>query len=378
MEKVKCWVIKRKTKKTRRHKKKDGTVKILPVYSYAVQWKDPKTGQRKTETIGGDEVAARVTAEKRRQELREGTHQGTTTITWDRFVDEHLQVVKATKSVRHYEGVSATLRFFTAICKPAKPSSVNYQMLEKYVTSRLSQGRANTTVNGDLAELQGVFSAAVDRGYTLINPVQQHRKKLRLREAEPTPVIVEPDEFGAILNECPNDVWRGIVTVGYFAGLRKGEIINLKWDDIDLDDNMLRIVNQNDHTTKSGRIRRIPINAELAKAIRKLQANRFKCEYVFISTTGGKLRYNVSNQMTKIVIRAGLVDKDGKQRITLHNLRDTFITNLLESGADPRTVQELAGHADMRTTMKYYAGVRAKSMKAATDRLCQFAATGTA
>jgi len=63
------------------------------------------------------------------------------------------------------------------------------------------------------------------------------------------------------------------------------------------------------------------------------------------------------------------VDKDGKPRFTLHDLRRTFCTNLLGTGADVKSVETLAGHANVTTTLKHYAGVTAKKMAEAIDRL---------
>ena len=55
----------------------------------------------------------------------------------------------------------------------------------------------------------------------------------------------------------------------------------------------------------------------------------------------------------------------------MHDLRRSFVTGLLTSGADPKSVQALAGHADVQTTLKHYAAVRAKNLRAAIDRLSQ-------
>ena len=112
------------------------------------------------------------------------------------------------------------------------------------------------------------------------------------------------------------------------------------------------------------------MSVQVVAALKALQSSRFREDLVF------SMRIRVSgasHRFARIVKRAGLVDRQGRTLFTAHNLRDTFITNLLVTGTDPKTVQSLAGHANMQTTMKYYAMVRAKSQVSAIDRLGQFA-----
>ena len=72
---------------------------------------------------------------------------------------------------------------------------------------------------------------------------------------------------------------------------------------------------------------------------------------------------------TVIVEQAGLVDTRDRPLFTMHHLHRTFVTNPLTTGTDPKLVQALAGHADVQTTLRHYAAVRAKNLTSAVDRL---------
>ena len=69
------------------------------------------------------------------------------------------------------------------------------------------------------------------------------------------------------------------------------------------------------------------------------------------------------------ILRAGLTDTRGKPRFSMHDLRRSCATNLLNAGVPPKTVQAILGHSCIETTMKYYAAVEAKDLRAAIDRL---------
>ena len=107
-----------------------------------------------------------------------------------------------------------------------------------------------------------------------------------------------------------------------------------------------------------------------------LQRGRFASRFVFSGseTPDRKIRNNVNRDFARIVKRAGLVDDEGKARFTMHDLRRSFVTNLLATGADPQSVKELAGHSAVATTLRHYAAVRAKNLTAAIDRLSQLTA----
>ena len=100
----------------------------------------------------------------------------------------------------------------------------------------------------------------MQRGYIRQNPFRGNRKNLFIAEAEPVLSILEAKEFEKLIVACPDDRWRGICTVGYYAGLRLGEIANLAWKDLDFKERLLHVDNKEDHRTKSRTNRVIPMS----------------------------------------------------------------------------------------------------------------------
>lgn len=124
-------------------------------------------------------------------------------------------------------------------------------------------------------------------------------------------------------------------------GMRQGEILNLKWDDVDLQNGMIYIKN-----SKSGKLREIPIHPELLDYLGS--ANRVG-PYVFADENGmpysryGKLRHEFENALKRAGIR----------NFRFHDLRHTFASELAMRGVDLRTIQDYLGHSTLRMTERY-------------------------
>lgn len=136
----------------------------------------------------------------------------------------------------------------------------------------------------------------------------------------------------------------------YSSGLRISESINLTMEDIDFDDELLRIRGKGDKE------RIVPFGpkasellAEYLKQGRPEILKERDSEYLFVSKKSLQLdRKSVWRLLKKYTVRSGI-----KKHITPHTLRHSFATHLLESGADLRAVQELLGHVDISTTQIY-------------------------
>ena len=354
MKAVKVWVVKRRRKKGLR---------------YAVQWLSPQTGQTRTEAIGPDKAYARHRAAQLRQELTDGLYRDTKPITYAEFVQEHLTQLEGTHSRASWVEHALVLRQFDHACHATGLAVIDYAMLEKFRAARLADGVSPATVNKSLRTLQAILEAAVRRGYLKANPFHGKRQALFIRTAEPTPTTLRPVEFQQLLAACPDDRWRALVFVAYHAGLRRGEILALEWDDIDFEAGTILVKNTIDHVTKSRKNRTVPASVQLLDALRALQLTRLQGPFVFKHSGGGRLIHNVHKQFAEIVVKAGLTDGQGKARYSLHDLRRSCATELLNRGISPKVVQAILGHASYATTMRYYAGVEARDMKAAIDRL---------
>ncbi len=161
--------------------------------------------------------------------------------------------------------------------------------------------------------------------------------------------------------------WEAFIYLALTCGLRRGELLNLRWQDLDLDGRLLRVTCRDDWQTKSGRNRVAFLDdhaAKLLEDLSALQAGQLRIEeHVFSSDQGGQWGQNLSRDFQWLVKRSGLA------HFTLHDLRRTFCSALANANVQEALVQKLAGHASMATTLKYYTKVNLDAARQASQAL---------
>lgn len=140
------------------------------------------------------------------------------------------------------------------------------------------------------------------------------------------------------------DVFKALL----FTGCRVGEIINLRWSDVDWFQNVFYIRNAK---TDSG-VRSVPISDDLKAILMDLKP--FSGSYVFRNTLGCKISYRSLLDAWKRFCDVIDIPMGG-----LHKLRHTFATHALRAGADIKTLSEVLGHSDVQTTLNIYCDVSA-------------------
>ncbi len=352
--KAQVWVVKRKKQKG---------------YSYSIQWIDVITGKRRTESCGNDKSYARQLASERRQAIMTGVYREIKPIAYSEFVTEHLAQIKGQLSKATYAEHRLALGVFGRICSPKNLTVIDFAMLEDFRKALIEDGKSDATVNKTLRTLQSILSRAVQRGYIKKNPFEGNRKALWIREPEKTVNTASQQDFELLLEHCPDDKWRAVCIIAYYAGLRREEILHLEWTDIDYDSQVLYVRNKDGHSTKSRKIRTIPMAPQIASALRKIPRLNIQTDYIFRTRNETRLIYNFTRTFHGILSRASLVTEQGKAKFTFHDLRRTCATNLLKSGTPPKVVQRILGHSSLLTTMIYYAAVGDEDMRLAIDRL---------
>jgi integrase len=125
--------------------------------------------------------------------------------------------------------------------------------------------------------------------------------------------------------------------------MRRGEILTLKWSDVDLDMNMITI---NQTNTKSKKSRKVYINSVLKRLFLELRLKSAGNEYVFLNDKGNRLK-EIKNGYNSACRRAGI------EGLRFHDLRHSAATRMIESGANIVAVSKILGHSDIKTTMRY-------------------------
>ena len=158
------------------------------------------------------------------------------------------------------------------------------------------------------------------------------------------PKILDPEQIGDILQSIKNIKHRCIIAIEYSAGLRISEVIGLRVNQINFKKGEILIF------AKKGQKERISLLAESLKEWLLEYIGEYKPkEYLFEGATGGPYSQTSIRQiLKKALIKAGIDVK-----ATNHWLRHSFATDLLEHGTDLRYIQDLLGHSDIKTTLRY-------------------------
>jgi len=167
----------------------------------------------------------------------------------------------------------------------------------------------------------------------------------RLRRASRLPTVLSREEVAAVLAHADSPRDRAILTLTYGAGLRVSEVVRLRPEDLDADRGLLHV------RGGKGRKDRCAMLPEAAlEAVRAHRAEEVSSDWVFPGARPGRhlSKRTAQRVFTRARDRAGI-----RKRTGIHVLRHSFATHLLESGVRLRHIQELLGHASLRTTQVY-------------------------
>ena len=139
-----------------------------------------------------------------------------------------------------------------------------------------------------------------------------------------------------------------LVLLGVHTGLRRGELINLTFDAIDLPSRVLTVACTDTFQTKSGHERKVPLSAKAADVLARRAVEADSAGYVFTSRTGGQLEDSyVTRAFKRYVRKAGIGD------VHLHHLRHTACSWLAMRGVPIEVIRQFAGHSSVTVTEKY-------------------------
>jgi integrase len=208
--------------------------------------------------------------------------------------------------------------------------------------------RAPKTVNNVLTVLNTMLRKAVEWGSMERMPCVVRLLPVPLRSAP----FHDFEEFERLVEAARKRSHEAylIVLLGGEAGLRRGEIAALEWGDIDLKKRQLCVQRAvwkgHTETPKGGRLRYVPLTQRLTVALQA--ARHLRGPLVFSDRTGKALNEKIIADHVDHAARAAKLNNRG-----VHVLRHSFCSHLAMRGAPARAIQELAGHADLRTTQRY-------------------------
>ncbi len=167
---------------------------------------------------------------------------------------------------------------------------------------------------------------------------------IKMKKPSTIPEVLSVEEVQRLLNSFTNLKHKAIFTLCYSAGLRLGEILNIKISDIDSDSMQIRI-----HQAKGKKDRYSLLSPKVLELLRRYVSEYKPKEYLFEGQNGGKY----SSASVQQLMRRHRKKANIKKKATPHTLRHSFATHLLDNGTDIRFIQELLGHQHISTTQIY-------------------------
>lgn len=368
-----------------RHKageQKDGIAKRGSTYSYIVRVKDPETGKTKQKWISGFATKAEAISarDKARTDARTGIFVSPTKIT----VQDHFEA------------------WWTIKSQKVKPTTAdNYrQILDRYILPNLGSmalkdltpvliERMLLDLNKDHSEstvrlVSIVLAQGLDRAIKdhllAINPAKGiERPKGKKKSVTP----YTSSELKELLKALEDHRLFAFFRLLAYSGARRGEILALRWSDLEFDKGTLSIsknrtrigrsVIEQDSTKGGDGKRYIQIDSETLRILKKHRTDqieeRMKAgsawqeqNYIFTQVTGEPLDPSTPYQLFKKVAK-----KIGLRSESLHSIRHLHATELLNSGVSVHLVKDRLGHSDISTTLRIYAHIRPEQKQEVAD-----------
>ncbi len=220
-------------------------------------------------------------------------------------------------------------------------SQITPWLVDKYKSKRLKDVSrrkgtvSKATINRELACLKKMLSYAVGEKWLASNPLSGYKL---FREVQNRVRFVSPVEFKKVYNQAAVTL-KPILLIAYNTGMRRGEILKLKWADVDFPGRLILVTDP-----KNSEPRQITMNDECHSTLLSLRIEA-QGEHV-ISLEGRPVK--TFHTAFKAAVR-----RSGVQPFTFHDLRHTYASNLAMAGVDIATVQELLGHKSINMTKRY-------------------------
>ena len=262
------------------------------------------------------------------------------------------------------------------------------KIIEDYYDYKLEKGRlngegglSNRSVRYHHSILHNALGAAVKWKRIKVNPVDMVEPPKKItKEAE----YLNSKQLNKLLEAENVDYYKRIFEFAARTGMRRGEILGLQWNLVDLENDFIKVkqsllkINKElvlQENTKNNLIRNIPISSKTRKILKEIKAKQAEAklllgknynenDLVFIRENGDLPHPDTITQRFK-----GTARKAGFENVKFHSLRHSFASIMKQNGEDLQVIQKLLGHTLQSTTADIYSHIPAKSKEDAVKRM---------
>ena len=242
--------------------------------------------------------------------------------------------------------------------------------VERIKAQKQPKGLSTKTVRNIHQIISSALKLAIEQRLIARNPAdgcalpKAERKEMK---------TLTSDQLGAFFQEARDSGVYELYYLDLATGLRRGELLGLKWADVDLDRGVLKI--QRAISRQNGKVveaplktknayRTLPLSADAISVLMQQRRKTGNSEWVFPSPTGGPMSPDsVLHMLHRVLKRAGL------PKVRFHDLRHTFATLALQNGVDVKTVSGVLGHFSAGFTLDTYAHVTTSAKREAAKTM---------
>ncbi len=213
------------------------------------------------------------------------------------------------------------------------PEDVEEEDIKVYLAHLISNDLSNSSISLVKSALLFLYSEILKKKIEIKTP----------KISKKAPIVLSKEEIKKMLSIVDNKKHNLIISLLYSTGIRLSELINLKVEDLELNDNIIWV-----RKGKGSKDRMVIVSEKISEKLKDYLKNKNHSDFVFEGRNGKMSKRNVQ----KLVSNAAKTAKLSK-KVSPHTFRHSFATHLLEDGVDIRKIQVLLGHSNLSTTQIY-------------------------
>jgi integrase len=277
-----------------------------------------------------------------------------TKMTFNELTEWFLNLEKV-KAKAYYPTLKYNLASFNAEFGNVVVSQIKPADLENYQAKQKAAGYSDSYVDQQIGAARTMIYKALDNdlvGGDLLKVFRKAKKLLKRDTNRRDKVISYSEEYERLLAVLPQHT-RSIVEMAFWTGMRRGEIVSLTWDKVDLKNRIIRLGAKD---TKEGRAKKIPVSRPLKASLMNLPTRfraSYKDNYVFQYRGGsikGDMRKSLKNACEEAKIPYGRFEQNG---FIFHDLRHTFTTIARRAGIPRNVIMAITGHTSSDMNFRY-------------------------
>ena len=252
-----------------------------------------------------------------------------------------------------------------------KVSMITTPMVEKFFSGLLTGGKKIGTIKRISSTLNQILAYAVRHRMIDSNPVRDAERPKKTMNSQRTVTVLNPEQIRALLDHTPNPETHALFMLAIMTGARQGELLGLKWPDVDFEKKQLHVQRTYNHNRfflpkTSGSIRKIDLAPAVILELRKWKLASRPTELDLIFTQRNNKPLNGPSQNEKL---HNAVKKAGLPIIHFHELRHTYASLLISMGENIKYIQTQLGHSTPMMTLNVYSHLMKSENQEAAVRL---------